>query len=88
MIKSEISQWLVAHFNIYALGSRGSPYAKKALMTFFIIIKLTYLEKHDRLLIHMHLFHISWLNWHVGPSVDSIRGRYKLGPYYTIQGKL
>lgn len=30
---------------------------------------------------HMNSFHISWLNRHVGPTVDSIRGGYMLEPH-------
>lgn len=60
---------------------------KKALQTFSSHIEQPYLETHDELLMHMNSFHICWVNWHVGPSVDSIRGVYVPMPYCAISCK-
>lgn len=61
--------------------------AKKALLAFPSHIMHPYLDMHDELQMHMNSFHICWVNWHVGPFVNSIRGVYVPIPYCAIECK-
>lgn len=95
-IKGEISQWSVVCFNASPNQSDCHLNVEGPWVLLFILVPVQnwlfpfhiqqpYLVAHDELLMHMNSFHICWVNWHVGPTVASIKGVYVPLLYCRVQ---